>query len=319
MNNPECHFEDYIKNSEIKDLHPKITKQINLWPSKIEDINNIIFYGPPGTGKYTLALKCIKKYSPSQLKYEKKVSINSSKGIFIVKISDIHFEIDMALLGCNSKQLWHEIYLHILDVISAKGMRVGIILCKNFHEIHSELLETFYSYMQTVFTPIKIKFFILTEEISFINDNIRKCCQICSIPRPTRLIYNKCLGLKLEKDYNLSDISNLKKIELNDNSINTLINISNKIVNCLLEIDEIKFLKFRDLLYDLFINNLSIPHCIWSVLEILLEKKKLKEEDMPEIMKKMYEFLQFFNNNYRPIYHLESFMFFLVRKIHEFK
>ena len=61
MNNPECHFEDYIKNSEIKDLHPKITKQINLWPSKIEDINNIIFYGPPGTGKYTLALKCIKK------------------------------------------------------------------------------------------------------------------------------------------------------------------------------------------------------------------------------------------------------------------
>jgi len=40
---------------------------------------------------------------------------------------------------------------------------------------------------------------------------------------------------------------------------------------------------------------------------------------MPEIMKKMYEFLQFFNNNYRPIYHLESFMFFLVKKIHEFK
>lgn len=318
MNNPECHFEDYIKNTEEKDLHPKITKLINKCPLKIEDLNNVIFYGPNGTGKYTLALKYIKKYSASQLKYEKKVAINSSKGLFIVKISDIHFEIDMSLLGCNSKQLWHEIYLHIIDVISAKGMRSGIILCKNFHDIHSELLETFYSYMQTIFTPIQIKFFILTEELSFINDNIRRCCQIISVPRPSRLNYNKCLKFKLNKDYDLSQIYNIKKIEDFD-SKNNFKNINHKIVNYLLDIDDIKFLKFRDLLYDLFINNLSIPHCIWSVLEILIQSNKLKESDMAEIMKKMYEFLQFYNNNYRPIYHLESFMFFLIKKIHGFE
>lgn len=318
MNNPECHFEDYIKNTEEKDLHPKITKLINKCPLKIENLNNVIFYGPNGTGKYTLALKYIKKYSASQLKYEKKVAINSSKGLFIVKISDIHFEIDMSLLGCNSKQLWHEIYLHIIDVISAKGMRSGIILCKNFHDIHSELLETFYSYMQTIFTPIQIKFFILTEELSFINDNIRRCCQIISVPRPSRLNYNKCLKFKLNKDYDLSQIYNIKKIEDFD-SKNNFKNINHKIVNYLLDIDDIKFLKFRDLLYDLFINNLSIPHCIWSVLEILIQNNKLKESDMAEIMKKMYEFLQFYNNNYRPIYHLESFMFFLIKKIHGFE
>lgn len=319
MNNPEFHFEDYLRLSEKKDLHPKITKIINNWPSKLDEIGNIIFYGPPGSGKYTVALKCIKKYSSSLLKYEKKVSINSSKGIFVVKISDIHYEIDMSLLGCNSKQLWHEIYLHLLDVISAKGMRTGIILCKNFQEIHSELLETFYSYMQTIFSPIQIKFFIISEEISFIPDNIRKCCLILPVPRPTRLIYNKCLDIKLDKKYNLSDITNIKNIESNIENKNYLKTLSQKIVNNLLDIDDIKFLKFRDVLYDLFINNMSIPHCIWIVLEILIEGKYLKEEDMAEIMAKMYEFLQFYNNNYRPIYHLESFMFFLVKKINGFK
>jgi len=319
MNNPEYHFEDYLKNINEKDLHKNITKSINKWSNNIEDLNNIIFYGPTGVGKYTNALKVVKKYSPSLLKYEKKVSINTTKGLFILKISDIHYEIDMSLLGCNSKQLWHETYLHILDVISAKGMREGIILCKNFQEIHSELLEIFYSYMQTNFNPIKIKFFILTEEISFIPDNIRKCCQIISIPRPSRLLYNKCLNLKLDKNYKLSEISNLKKVELNVESLNSSKNISEKIVEYLLNNEDIKFLKFRDILYDLFINNMSVPHCIWYILEILIENKHLKEEDMGEIMEKLYQFFQFYNNNYRPIYHLESFMFFLITKIHGFK
>jgi hypothetical protein len=81
-------------------------------------------------------LKSIKKYSPSELKYEKKISIVFNKINFFFKLSDIHYEIDMSLLGCNSKLLWHEIYLQIIDIISAKVDKSGIIVCKNFHEIH---------------------------------------------------------------------------------------------------------------------------------------------------------------------------------------
>ena len=29
---------------------------------------------------------------------------------YTFKISDIHFEIDMELLGCNAKVLWNEVY-----------------------------------------------------------------------------------------------------------------------------------------------------------------------------------------------------------------
>ena len=54
----------------------------------------------------------------------------------------------MSLLGCNSKTLWHEIFFQLVDIISVKQNKIGIIVCKNFHTINSELLEIFYSYMQ---------------------------------------------------------------------------------------------------------------------------------------------------------------------------
>ena len=38
--------------------------------------------------------------------------------------------------------------MQIMDSIIAKDNKTGIIVCKNFHCIHNELLEIFYSYMQ---------------------------------------------------------------------------------------------------------------------------------------------------------------------------
>ena len=85
----------------------------------------------------------------------------------------------MSLLGCNSKLLWHDIYQQIVDIISAKTDKSGIIVCKEFHNIHSELLENFYSYMQeNNSSAINIKFILITEEISFIPDSILNCCEI---------------------------------------------------------------------------------------------------------------------------------------------
>ena len=144
----ETHFEDYINSNTRENLHPKLDKVFQKFPPQIADLKNIIFYGPKGVGKYTQMLKSIKKYSPSELKYEKKISISFNKQAFFYKISDIHYEIDMSLLGCNSKLLWNEFYIQLIDIISAKTDKSGIIVCKYFNEIHSELLEIFYSYMQ---------------------------------------------------------------------------------------------------------------------------------------------------------------------------
>ena len=72
--------------------------------NNIENISHLIFYGPSGIGKYTQALSFIKQYSPSNLKYERKININlSAKKEYFFKVSDIHIEVDMELLGVMQK------------------------------------------------------------------------------------------------------------------------------------------------------------------------------------------------------------------------
>ena len=183
----ETHFEEYIQENKRVNLHPKLDKIYEKFPKTLEELKNVIFYGPSGTGKYTQMLKSIRQYSPSELKYKKKISLTYNKQQYFFKISDIHYEIDMSLLGCNSKVLWHEIYQQIIDIISAKADKSGIIVCKYFHEIHSELLENFYSYMQlNISIPVQLKFILVTEEISFIPDNILNCCEIITVSRPSK-------------------------------------------------------------------------------------------------------------------------------------
>jgi hypothetical protein len=317
----ESHFEEYTNEVCKSNLHPKLEKCYSRFPDTLDKLGNLIFYGPSGVGKYSQMLHAIKKYSPTELKYEKKISLTYDKKQYFFKISDIHYEIDMSLLGCNSKLLWHDIYQQIVDVLSAKNNKIGIIVCKDFHNIHSELLENFYSYIQDNNSlSVSIKYILLTEEVSFIPDSILNCCEIINIPRPTKIAYTKCSRQKMPNDLKIENIVNIKYLHT---GINELMYphkiICDKIIKEMIDVDDLKFLKFRDLLYDIFIYNLDITDCIWYILTNLTKTKKIKTKDMSEIMLKTYSFLKYYNNNYRPIYHLESYLFYLISIIHEYK
>uniref|UniRef100_A0A6C0KPU2 Uncharacterized protein n=1 Tax=viral metagenome TaxID=1070528 RepID=A0A6C0KPU2_9ZZZZ len=316
----ETHFEEYIQSVNKINIQPKLEKIVSKFPDSISKLGNLIFYGPSGVGKYSQMLVAIKRYSPSDLKYEKKLTIVYDKKQYLFKISDIHYEIDMSLLGCNSKLLWHDIYQQIIDILSAKTEKTGIIVCKDFHNIHSELLENFYSYMQeNNSSSINIKFILLTEEVSFIPDSILNCSEIIPISRPSKNSYIKCLNKKLPNDLNLENITNIKYLQVNVPELMFQYKIiCDKILKDMIEIKELKFLKFRDLLYDIFIYNLDITDCIWYILTNLIKLNKIKRKDFSSVLLKTYSFLKYYNNNYRPIYHLESYLFYLVNIIHGF-
>jgi hypothetical protein len=319
----ESHFENYLLENKRINLHPKLDKIYNNLPTHINDLKNIIFYGASGIGKYTQVLKCIKKYSPTELKYEKKLTLTFNKQQYFFKISDIHFEIDMSLLGCNSKLLWHEIYQQIIDIISSKTEKSGIIVCKYFHEIHSELLDNFYSYMQKNYAiNVDIKFFIITEEISFLQDNILNCCEIIHISRPPKSVYNKFLKNKLSPNVKLEHITNIKNLYEIDETTHVHLNykiICDKIINNIIQPNELNFLNFRDLLYDIFIYHLDITDCIWYILSTLVEKDKINPNILSPLMIKSYCFFQYYNNNYRPIYHLENYLLTIVQMVHNYE
>ena len=332
----ESHYDEYINSVEKYNIHPELIDTINHFPSKNSDLNNCIFYGPTGSGKYSQVLKIIKKYSPSELKYDKKITLQNEKQNYIYKISDVHYEIDISLLGCNSKIIWHEVFLQIIDIISVKQDKFGIIVCKNFHLIHSELLEIFYSYMQQYNSQsiIKIKFFIITEHISFIPTNILNSCQIINIKRPNKEEYKNMICSQQQSPTNKINIVNQIELEgilnLKETRYFSLINKTDEIPkdifniicdNIIQEIskkEKLSFTDFRDTLYDILTYNLDVTECLWYILRYFIENNYLSSQDITDILDKSYYFLKYYNNNYRPIYHLESIMFYIINKIHKY-
>ena len=139
-------FVDYFEQSNKKNLHPKLDTLYKSFSDKLEELPNIIFYGPPGTGKYTQMLKLVSRFSPSNLRHEKKVVMDYDKYVFILKISDIHYEVDMSLLGCNAKLMWNDIYKRISDIVISTTHKTGIIVCKHFGSINNDLLNIFYNF-----------------------------------------------------------------------------------------------------------------------------------------------------------------------------
>lgn len=379
----ETSYEEYVNSVEKHNLHPEIAKISNSFPKGIHNVENLIIYGPSGVGKYSQVLNIIKKYSPSELKYDRKIIAQTEKQQYIYKISDIHYEIDMSLLGCNSKILWHEIFFQIVDIISVKKEKHGIILCKNFHLIHTELLEIFYSYMQQYNhsqSNIKIKFFIISEHISFLPIPIINNCHILRIGRPSKerveeLISSQyCLSNNKEEyrtftqriaDYKMKPsiffqranpntktnkiktitenieiegVMNIKEYrsfpliihEIADETTNNQFEISSDLPkdvfniicdNIIKEISNpqnISFTEFRDTLYDILTYNLDMTECLWYILRHFIDNKILSKTDISEILMDTFLFLKYYNNNYRPIYHLERIMFTIINKINKF-
>ena len=345
----ETNFEEYIYSVEKQNIHKELIPLIKRFPEKIENFDNMIVYGPSGVGKYSQVLHFLKKYSPTSMKYQTTISIENDKKKYNYNISDIHYEVDMALLGCNSKVLWHIIYQNVLDIVSLKPCKVGIIVCKNFHLIHGELLEIFYSYIQQYNNPylsIKIKFILITENIGFIPENILNICYTLPVRRPTKEIlkniYKHVESKKKDIDFTqkiydyknsytnhkvvdlieTDSIINLKELQFfplidSENSIpEDIFNIiCNKIIEEMKDHANLDFTKFRDTIYDILVYNLDTAECIYYILSYFIQNNMLSKCHTSQILNKIYPFLKYYNNNYRPIYHLETILIYIIIKL----
>ena len=288
----ETHYDDYIQSVQQCNFHPGLT-----FPSIL---TNAIFYGPRGSGKYSQMLTYLRSSSPSQLKYESKITVTTDKQVYKYRISDIHYEVDMGLLGCNSKTVWHEIYQQIVDVVSMKvggteeggkkGKKHGVIVCKNFHLIHNELLDIFYSYMQQYrdeTSNIRLYFILLTEHVSFLTNNIRNVCLVIPIPRPEKQVLTEGLGILKESfsrekmtekldSIQTSDLMNLKELysfplvdKLEDLPKDNFNAVCDELILAMEQHETLQMATFRDNLYDILIYGLDAAEC-YSIYFLIL-------------------------------------------------
>lgn len=341
----ETTCQEYIAASKRADMHPELCS-ITLPPS-LSDLGNVILYGPSGSGKYTQFLRFIEKYASSGLKTER-MSASTEKQTYEYHISDVHYEIDLALLGCESKKLWNECFFQIVDVMSAKTEKRGIILCKNFQSIHSELLDVFYSYMQHCRAlSIHIVFVILTEHVSFIPNRILQCCKLIPVKRPPPELYcsvvspttgnskshkkflqqiNPAFQYRTSSDtivpeylLNMKEMHTIAKLDAPPKDVFNI--VCDNIIAKLLEHDTLDIISLRENLYDILLYGLDITECLWYIIYHFVESEILVDETgeaMSEIMDRIDSFLKFYNNNYRPIYHLESIFIYLITKIYKY-
>ncbi len=77
MKYQETSFEEYINALEKYNMRPELEKLFNNITTK--NVGNTIMYGPSGSGKYSQVLNMLKTHSPSNLKYQTKITINTEK------------------------------------------------------------------------------------------------------------------------------------------------------------------------------------------------------------------------------------------------
>ena len=357
----ESKFDEYIARVDEFNFHPslyqaeqqqhqEIIKSGEQPPSTTPPAENnknpLIFYGPCGCGKYSQMLYWIAPYSPSRLKHQYRMSVTYNKQIYCYLFSDVHFEIDMALLGCNAKQMWHEIYLQIIDIVSA---RVSVSACprqfvvlKNFHEIHSELLEVFYNYMQQQPASISaantaskcIQYVFLTEHLSFIPNQITSFARVIPVRRPTPECFNLLPKMtsnqrqsqeQKAEQKNMEDlpsptcITNLKECALlrrltpSAYPVDAFNVVCDSIISFIVQQSvQSNYSEFREALYDILIYNINVGECIWYILQHVVflqqqqQQPRHQQKQTSIVIAATFEFFKYYNNNYRPIFHLEK-------------
>jgi hypothetical protein len=115
---------------------------------------------------------------------------------------------------------------------------------------------------------------------------------------------------------NLKELQIMKSIPCEKLPADVFNIITDSIIRKIINPKEIKIQEFRNELYDLLIYNIEITEVLLYIIQFLLENEFIDTVRSSEILNECYTFLKYYNNNYRPIYHLENIIYFIISKIH---
>jgi Cdc6-like AAA superfamily ATPase len=142
----ETHYDEYILSIEQYNLHPELLPIYNTFPAKLNQLENLIIYGPSGVGKYSQVLYLLKKYSPSELKYDKRIKEILLSALEIEK-EFITESLPVSLIGMNSNLMKQ--YLEVV----VDGLLVKLGCKKEFN------VEQPFKFMEQIAVETKGNFF----------------------------------------------------------------------------------------------------------------------------------------------------------------
>jgi hypothetical protein len=238
-------------------------------------------YGPDNSGKYTYAIeKLIKPMSKSGLKYKRKMEIEVNGETYNFMLSDVHFEIDLELLGTNENSIWTE-FMNNVKYITETQMEVGVVLCRNFHFIENDLLTIFLTFMRSP----KIKFIFCTQHYSYLPLSLKEMCKVVHLKKLCTERYGHghetfCTKILEKFVYAEEDA----------------------------ELPEKYNYELREALYQLSTYNFDLHLCMQYMLFETLKSGRVHFSHNGINMNTIIDAMTKYNTNYRSIYHLEHFV-----------
>ena len=159
------------------------------------------------------------------------------------------------------------------------------------------------------YKEISLHFILITNHISFIHKNILNKLVIINISSPNKTILKK--SFNKYHDYN-------SLVELQSDIV--IVKYGDKLINNLLEFihkGELDIEKLRELLYNCLTYNINIYDIVYNILTNLIETNVINKENVLTIYIITFKFLKLYNNNYRSIFHLESYIVNLIKEFNE--
>jgi hypothetical protein len=332
-------------------------KYLTQWRTHISTIShmpNILITGSKGIGKYHFALSLLQNLSPSNLRVYKKISVES-KNTYLIPASDIHYEIDFSQMIINAKTIWMDILKSITDIITTKH---AIIMCKNLHQMNEELLDIFY-YLMPKTETIKWIFisehvdFIPNEIINICEHislkrptkqfyiSLREKIQQGKETPHGRLDVDIENIINTQMLYDTIPMDTIEKIHyVKDHPTHILENeivhthtakmtdafgyipIAKTLVNIIIKNDEYNIVEIREHLYHILTYHIPLEDLMMAFYDELVKERstiELTQTHMMKICELNLDVLNYYKNNYRPIYHLEKWFYSLVEILYKDK
>jgi hypothetical protein len=124
--------------------------------------------------------------------------------------------------------------------------------------------------------------------------------------RPSVETYEACLQVPIPPI-----VYNIKTVLNKQPEVNLIKPSCTKLVRSIQTL-EFTMAELREDLYTILIFDMGVEKIIWNILTTL----EATHEQRILMIKETIQFLQYFNNNYRPIYHLEKYIYALIKIIH---
>ena len=153
------------------------------------------------------------------------------------------------------------------------------------------------------------------------NNFIQRISQNSITPDAKKRITNQLSDIGTENILNMKEINQFdlfQTYERNQPIPEDIFDIvCNQLISDICTIEKSKFIELREGLYNILTYNLDVPECIWYIITHFINTGDLTDKALSQTLERMYTFLKYYNNNYRPIYHLESIVFYIITKIYK--